>query len=441
MSENVLFLVVDSLRHDAVVDDKFDTPNLDAFVEDSILFSRCFTQGISTAPSMTAMLTGRYPLDYSGHWHLGENQPTMAEQFRRNSYTTGAIHSNPNVSRLRNFDRGFETFKENIVPYDPDGLVNNAPDSLLRYANKAARILRRTPYLPAEKVNQSLTKWISSTDSPWFLWTQYMDVHGPYLPGGDFGYRNKFHAERLWRKAAVKTPNEITSKEHDRLWTNYRKEVEYLDREIGDLLNTLKKHGELEETAVIIVGDHGDEFGEHGLYGHKNLPYDELTRVPLMIRFPDSAPIDQPTTVGTMVRTIDILPTFFDLADADYSNKMADRLEGESLLPVIEGETPSYDVVLTEKEVRGEDYLRLGFRTGRWKYLYDGKTDERYLFDLTNDPGEMNSVTNQHPEVSARFRERLNDRFKKIKLTSEGVEVPDIDEGGVEDRLRALGYK
>lgn len=439
---NVLFLVVDSLRYDAVANDEFDTPALDTLAQEGVSFSRCFAQGISTAPSMTAILTGRYPLDYGGHWYLAEDQPTMAEQFQRNGYTTGAIHSNPNVSRLRNFDHGFDTFEENILPYDPDGLVNNAPDSLLRYANKVARILRRTPYLPAEKVNRSLTEWIDTADDPWFLWTQYMDVHGPYLPGGDFGYRNKFRAERLWRKAAVNAPDEITPEEHDELWTNYRKEVEYLDREIGTFLDTLEERGELEDTAVIVVGDHGDEFDEHGLYGHKNLSYDELIRVPLLIKLPDSASVDQPATIDTMVRTIDILPTLLDLADAEYSNEMTERIEGESLLPVIKGQNPSYEVILTEKEVRGEDYLRLGFRTNRWKYLYDGKTDEQYLYNLANDPDEMNDVSDQHPDTIERFRERLNDRFARIKQTSEDVEVPDIDDDeGVEERLRALGYK
>lgn len=439
---NVLFLVVDSLRYDAVADDEFETPNLDALAEEGISFSQCIAQGISTAPSMTSMLTGRYPLDYGGHWFLEEDQPTMAEQFQRNGYTTGAIHSNPNVSRLRNFHRGFDTFEENILPYETDGLLDNAPDQLLRYANKFARILRRTPYLPASKVNDDLSEWIQSTDDPWFLWTQYMDVHGPYLPGDDFSYRNKFRAERLWRKAAVNAPEEITPEEHDELWTNYRKEVEYLDQEIGAFLNTLDEQGSLDDTAVVIVGDHGDEFDEHGLYGHKNLPYDELTRVPLLMRFPESAPIEQSKTVDTLVRAIDILPTLFDLVDAEYSDEMSDRLEGESLLPVIEGESPSYDIVLTEKEVRGEDYLRVGFRTDRWKYLYDGKYDEQFLYDLENDPEEQNDIAEQQPETVERFRERLNSRFDQIESTSAGVDVPDIDDDeGVEERLRALGYK
>ena len=439
---NVLFLVVDSLRYDAVAGDKFATPNLDRLAETGVQFSRCFSQGISTAPAMTAMLTGRYPLDYGGHWYLEESQPTMAEEFKRNGYTTGAIHSNPNVSRLRNFDRGFDTFEENILPYDPDGVVDNAPDKLLLYANKLARILRRTPYLPIEKVNESLEEWIDEAQSPWFLWTQYMDVHGPYLPGDDFTYRNKFRAERLWRKAAVNAPEEITEDEHEELWRNYRKEVEYLDREIGTFLERLEANGDLENTAIIVVGDHGDEFKEHELYGHKNLPYDELTRVPLIIKFPESLSIEQPSTVDTPVRTIDILPTFLDIANADLSTEMEARLVGESLLPIISGEDPNFETIVTEKEMRGEDDLRFGFRTERWKYLYDGKEDTEYLYDLEEDPLEKTDIGTEKPEVTERFRKQLSERFDRIETTSENIEIPEIDdEAAIEERLRALGYK
>ncbi|MXR50421.1 sulfatase-like hydrolase/transferase [Halovenus sp. WSH3] len=439
---NVLFLVVDSLRYDAIHDDKISTPNIDTLAEEGISFSQCFAQGVSTAPSMTAMLTGRYPLDYGGHWYLEQGQPTMAEQFQANDYSTAAIHSNPNVSRLRNFHRGFDMFEENILPFDPDGLVNNVPDELLRYANKFARIFQRTPYLPIEKINDNLTEWIDTTREPWFLWTQYMDVHGPYLPGDDFTYANKFRAERLWRKAAVNAPEEITSDEHDELWANYGKEVEYLDREIGNFLNDLSSKGVLEDTIVIVVGDHGDEFNEHGKYGHGNLPYDELIHVPLIIRFPESAEVPQPTNKEEIVRTIDILPTILDFVDADLSDEMNDRMEGESLMPVLQGQEPSYDIAVTEKEMRGEDYLRFGFRTTKWKYLYDGKHEEGYLYDLHDDPEESTDVADEHPDVVDRFETVLTDRLSSIEQTSEGITIPDIEQGkGVEERLEALGYK
>jgi arylsulfatase A-like enzyme len=104
---NALFLVVDSLRYDVVSDSELaETPTLDSLAEEGTMFEHCISQGVSTAPSMTAMLTGRYPLDYGGHWYIHDDQPTIAEQFQNNGYTTAAIHSNPNVSRLRNLIRG-----------------------------------------------------------------------------------------------------------------------------------------------------------------------------------------------------------------------------------------------------------------------------------------------------------------------------------------------
>jgi arylsulfatase A-like enzyme len=442
MQLNVLFLVVDSLRYDAVHSDETDTPTLDRLANAGVTFTRCFAQGISTAPSMTSMLTGRYPLDYGGHWYLEEHQPTMAEQFRRNGYTTGAIHSNPNVSRLRNFDRGFDTYEENILPYAPDGLVDHVSDTLLRYANKFVRILRRRPYHPAGRINTALEEWMAATSEPWFLWTQYMDVHGPYLPGDDFSYQNKFRAERLWRKAAVNAPEEITPAEHDELWRNYGKEVEYLDREIGAFLDTLSDRGDLEDTIVIVVGDHGDEFAEHGRYGHGNLPYDELTHVPCLIRFPDSVDVNQPAEVTTLVRTIDILPTILDLVDAEIAEEMTKRIEGESLMPVLNGARPEYDVIVTEKEMRGEEHLRFGFRTTESKYLYDGKHDETHLYKLSSDPEEITNVADEYPDTVAEFENVLNNRLDSIERSTEDVTIPDIqDDLKVEERLRALGYK
>jgi arylsulfatase A-like enzyme len=443
-SPNVLFLVVDSLRYDAVFgDESYDTPTLDRLADESVVFKNCYSQGISTAPAMTAMLTGRYPLEYGGHWYIEDEQPTFGEQFHENGYTTGAIHSNPNVSRLRNFDKGFDTFEENILPFESDGLLERAPDDALRYANKFVRLLQRTPYMPSPRVNNRLAKWTTAAPEPWFLWTQYMDVHGPYLPGGEFTYRNKFRAEQLWRKAAVNSPHEITADEHDELHTNYRKEVEYFDTELGKFLARLDWRGQLDDTLVVVVGDHGDEFYEHDDYGHSNLPYDELTRVPLLLSFPDGADIDQPRRVNDLVRCVDILPTALDLADATLSEEMQERMAGESLLPLLRNdEPPAFDAVVTEKEVRGESALRFGFRTERWKFLYDGKTDRKLLYDLDDDPDETANVADAHPDVVEKFEEHLDTRLEEIERTSADIHIPDIEsQPGVEERLQALGYQ
>jgi len=440
---NVLFLVVDSLRGD-VRTDAWDaaTPTLDSLAEEGVVFETCISQGISTAPSMTAMLTGRYPLDYGGHWYVHESQPTMAEQFQANGYTTGAIHSNPNVSRLRNFDKGFDTFEENILPLSGGRVVDALPGRLVRYLNKGARIFSRTPYRPADEVNAQMAEWVDATEAPWFLWTQYMDTHGPYLPGDDFSYRNKIRAERLWRKAAVEAPEDVTDAEHDELRQNYRLEVEYFDAALGRFLDRLRSGGHLENTIVLVVGDHGDEFAEHGLYGHGNLPYQELVQVPLIVRFPDGIDVETPDAVETPVRTLDILPTILDVVDADLTPEMTERMAGESLGDVLAGGEPSYDVLLTEKEMRTDDALRFGFRDERWTYLYDGTDDGEFLFDRSADPAEQNDVSGDHPSVVERFRDHLQERLDTIEETSSDIETPDVEDApGVQERLEALGYR
>jgi arylsulfatase A-like enzyme len=121
---------------------------------------------------------------------------------------------------------------------------------------------------------------------------------------------------------------------------------------------------------------------------------------------------------------------------------MEERVEGESLMPLLDGGETSYDVVVTEKEMRGEDHLRFGFRTEEWKYLYDGKNDKQYLYDLDKDPDEEEDVLDEHPQQRERFEDHLRERLESIERTSEGIEIPDVDDKpGVEERLQALGYK
>jgi arylsulfatase A-like enzyme len=438
---NVLLVVVDSLRADVVADDAVPTPTLDELTRDGVTFSQCISQGISTAPAMTAMLTGRLPLDYGGHWYLDADQPTFAQSFQNAGYNTGAVHSNPYVSARRNFDRGFDRFEEDVVAFEPDRTLERAPEKLLRLASRLSRILSKTPYTPAETVNEQVLDVTADLSEPWFCWAQYMDVHGPYL-GGEFTYRRKFRAEWLWRKAAVTSPEAITDEEHAELWDHYEREVAYVDRQLGRLLEDLDERGDLEDTVVIVTADHGDEFGEHGRYGHGNLPYDELVHVPLLVRFPDGAQAG--TVVDELVRSMDILPTALEYAGVPFGDAMAERMAGTSLLPLVRGEEPHDPIerAVTEKRVRDTEALRIAIRTDRFKYIFDGQTDETGLYDLEADPDEQADVSAEESAVADRFAEDLQRRFERIRATSEGVDLPTIDtEAGVQERLRALGYR
>lgn len=438
---NVLFLVVDSLRFDAAIEENHtNTPTLDNLLEESVVFTNCFSQGVSTAPAMTAVLTGRLPLDYGGHWYLEDGQPTFAEQFRRNGYSTGAVHSNPYVSKRRNFDRGFDDFQQNVVAFEPDRGLERTPEKLRRIASRVARVISRTPYTPAPEVNNDILSFIDRFSSPWFCWAQYMDVHGPYL-GGEPTYRKKFRSELLWQKAAVRSPDKVTDSEHKELWQQYIGDIEYLDKHIGELIYELERREILEETIIVLTSDHGDEFHEHDRYGHGNLPYSELTHVPLVIRFPESA--DTPSMrIDNLVQSLDILPTVLDAVGADLDSEMEKRAAGQSLLPAIDGTSVDHEYVVTEKRIRGKDGLRIGFRDEEWTFLYDGKDDSMFLYNRISDPSEQENSLDDYPNITKLFQDRLGERLAQIRRTSENVTVPDMTETpAVEERLRALGYR
>lgn len=439
---NVLLAVVDSLRADVVTDEAVATPMFDELAAEGVTFSQCISQGISTAPAMTAILTGRLPLDYGGHWYLDDDQPTFAGSFQRGGYKTGAVHSNPYVSARRNFDRGFDRFEEDVVAFEPNRTLERAPQKLLRLASRLSRILSRTPYTPAETVNEQILAVTDNLSEPWFCWGQYMDVHGPYLPGDKFTYRDKFRAEWLWRKAAVNSPEQITEAEHQELWDHYEQEVEYVDAQFSALLDRLEDRGELQNTVVVVTADHGDEFFEQGQYGHGNLPYEQLVQIPLIIRFPDDT--EAGTVIDQMVRSIDILPTVFEYAGVSPTESMVERMDGRSLVPLLryEESDPGIKHAVTEKRVRDTDDFRIAIRTEHWKYIYDGTIKKTKLYDLDADPDEVEDVSAEESSVADQFRGLLQNRFERIRATSEGIDVPNFEtEVGVEERLRALGYR
>jgi arylsulfatase A-like enzyme len=137
------------------------------------------------------------------------------------------------------------------------------------------------------------------------------------------------------------------------------------------------------------------------------------------------------------------LPTIIDAVGASLSEQHQERLAGETLLPIVHGHDRDEEpLVVTEKRVRGENNLRIGFRTTQWKYLYDGIDDNRYLYNLEDDPEETTDVSEHNPDVVGEFKTHLRERLTRIDETSANVEIPDFDtDVGVEERLKALGYR
>lgn len=202
---SMILITVDSLRANTTgYPGKVNqsTPSLDQFIQQGVMFAQAIAQGPYTTASIPSLLVGLYPIrlkpipsnEIAGV--LMEGVPTLAELLKQVGYHTGAFHSNPLLPRLFGYDRGFDTFYDDLFLKDL-----KLPQRAKLILNRAQRALRIHLYLPAAGINKKALDWLKKAKEPFFLWLHYMDPHGPYQSRRGFQYLNKIRAERPWRKA------------------------------------------------------------------------------------------------------------------------------------------------------------------------------------------------------------------------------------------------
>jgi len=432
---NVILLTVDSLRADSILENSTRTPTLDALRERGTTYTAALSQGPFTTFSMPSLFTSRYPsgLKYAtfSESTVGvyiDEETTIQHILKSEGYETTGFHSNPLLSELFGFGAGFDTFDAQL-PLSGVDLISGRGKIL---TDKILRLIRKHPYLPAEKLTAKGVSWLNRrrTESPFFMWLHYMDVHGPYQSKSGNTYLNKFKSERLWRKA-VTDPESITNTERERLRTWYREEIEYTDSCIGTLLKELERRGEREDTVVIVTADHGEQFREHGHFSHPHQLYEELINVPLIV----SGPGFESTTIDKVVELVDVAPSIGEVIGASTPESfVGDPLPREGGAR----SDPEFKAISEADLV--PDYTGC-VRTENWKYIREGGTDT--LFDLTADPTEQTDVSDNHNDVSTRLANRLDEHLSGPQRdvgADRSVATVDIDSADTEERLRDLGY-
>ena len=252
-----------------------------------------------------------------------------------------------------------------------------------------------------------------------------MDVHGPYEPLPEF--RELFEdrsisdrkAQKLYLKA-VRNPQSISDSEQELLLNLYDGEIRYTDSQIESFLTKLEERDLLEDSLIIITSDHGDAFGEHGYYEHPRHLHDELTYVPLLLKSPE---VDATRYSNTPVSMLDIAPTIFDYVGISV------ECPGVSLFSLL-SDPPEQRVVFSQaRGEKSEDHMRR---------FVARSVDSRAM-------GEWNSNTEQTEITETGSREVTNKLREYISCkTSETDTVDDsdeVDDGEIERRLSALGYK
>jgi arylsulfatase A-like enzyme len=444
---NTVLITVDALRADHLHQYGYDRdtmPVLDRLADDGVRFDPAFSNGTNTGISIPSFLSSQY-FGADGV----ENGPNVASVLREAGVTTAGFHSNTffatRVADVRGFDH-YEDFDVAAAAEDrADSATERAYNRLIgavkpvvsrlgvqAYAETvqeaifpASLVHKPTVYVDDRRLTDEVIDWVRAhADEEFFLWVHYMEPHRPYGINvedpafGESAGDDEIH--ELMSKAGVH-PDTITDRERERIVDLYDSDIRYTSRQVSRLLDALSDCGVWEETAVVFTADHGEEFDDHGHYFHRNRPYDELIRVPLVVRRPER---DGGRVVEAQRELLDLAPTLCGWHGGD----IPDVFRGAPLFS--EGDR---EVIATGGFV--EEGNVVAGRWDGWKYISaEGGTTE--LFDLTEDPGEKRDVAAENGGVVGTFERAIPDAV----FEGGPVSVEAAQEGAVRQRLEDLGY-
>ena len=439
---NVLLISVDTLRADHLPEygyPEISTPTITNLAVKGILFEDAYSTTSWTLPACGSLMTGLSPramnLQESSDT-LPSKAATIARVMQKSGRTTLAVSSNPFITRAYGFDRGFDRF---INVYDKG--LRPALSGIFIFDH----IFRlRYSLDDASNVNKlALNSLKELKDKSWFFWVHYMDPHKPYggpwpldLPSYDKGYDGSITFIYGWAKPINELKEPLSEADMRHVKALYDADILRFDKYLGRLLRKMKGMGLMNNTYVLLVADHGEEFLEHGDFEHGKNLHKEQTHVPLIIVGPG---IPEGFRHKGLVSIKDIPKTICSLTGVEP----AKTFTGDSLYP-FPGDILDKPL-FGETHSKGRDMLSVRFRnpgSDRMLFLYNPKTGTRQLFDLGKDPGEYENLAEHHPEKAEDAFLLMNGIIKEENVlglefgTGEKVKLDANDL----DALKGLGY-
>ena len=450
---NVILLTIDTLRADMLHCYGYKTPltpNIDRLAASGIRFEQAITGGSWTQAAFPVLLTSSYAAMYGGCLgRLAPERPSPVETLATHGYTTGGFSTNPHLSRATRYDRGFHHFSD-LMPAEADPrlrrikggqrlLRNPLIHSVLGLMGNRMRPARL--YSSAAEVTDSVCRWLERVERPFFVWAHYMDMHWPYHLEETLTHPREI--AQAWQDLAIMNGRSnfyrdmsITTAQRNRFVGLYEQSLRYLDTQIGRLRSRLERLGYDANTMIIAVSDHGEEFLDHGRWGHweSNL-YDEILKVPLIIRMPNG-PRGQ--VIRPQVRLLDLMPTILDLCGCPLPS----GLMGASLVPLWTEREAEYEGGAALCEMRRDPWHRIAVRTEAFKYIWDSKRPHQpELYDLRADPGEKQNVSEHYAQEVSRFQASVDAHLRRVAETEPVTTAPEPEfDEEVTRRLRDLGY-
>ena len=417
---NVIIMSIDPLRRDHVGAYGYKrntTPNIDSFAKRSDVFTNAYSQAPWTTPSHMSLFTSLYPSFHGVDQpmsdtmrRLGEDKKTLAEYLQKAGYLTAAFTGSGSISGRWGFSRGFtvynETPSEEVVPKGHDISV----------------------------IYTKVVDWIKENkNKDFFLFFHTYNTHTPY--------NDRYFVDK-------EQINKNSKYEH--MKALYDGDIRITDAYFGNFIATLKNEGLLEDTVIVLISDHGEDFGEHYPFemtkGHGHSLYEELLQIPFIIYNPLLR--EKGRIIDKNVRLIDVMPTLLDILNIP----IAQDVQGKSLLPLLKGESIEMPKYFYAEAICHGPERKMVF-DGRYKYIYSPepniqKTNRKIypvqmheLYDIQKDPGERKNLYYMEKEMAKLMHEKLTEFMHSAESKKRFGEE---DEFKVDDklkkRLQSLGY-
>lgn len=412
---NILLLILDTVR--AADLQLFGgtaarTPTLERLARDGTVFTRAYSTAPWTLPSHASMFTGRWPHEFRADWWqpLGERFPTLGEIFQDAGYATaGFVGNTINCSAESGLDRGFDVYGDHRV--SPGHAVLSISLGRFLAGSRLVHRLLGTEQVPGRKsaavVNAEALGWLAAQGGrPTFLFLNYFDAHAPYIPPAPFDTlagpvgAGPSLLQRLWNRGRPLATGDRFAEDTARHHAAYAASISALDHEIGRLLDSVAARAPGRRTILVITSDHGEEFGEHGVYEHGLSLYPLSLHVPLLLV--DSARVSRGRRVDEVTSLQHLASTIVDLAGV----RTVGRVAGSSLFrrrPTAEQAFALAELSWVPNAPPAAPASAGDMRAyidHRFEYIWYGK-EEELLLDLTQSPaGRL------LPATEPRFRRR-----------------------------------
>ncbi|MDP7062049.1 MAG: sulfatase [Planctomycetota bacterium] len=470
---NVVLISIDSLRRDHLGlyghKPRYSggipvSPNLDELGANGVVFEDAWTTTSWTLPSHMALMTGLSDRQHgveTDKFQLDPLRATLAQRFQESGWSTAGYFSGPYLDPRYGFGRGFDDYRSGMLSQEAfvqriatendkraaAGLEPMEPRLIQQLRDRMSHWDITSP-----RINQLGQEFLDQQqadgDKPFFLFLHYFDAHYDHIPDeaeegldkkfdpgytGPFDGRNWYFDERVMQ---FEKPYQrlISGRDLEHVKALYDAEIHWVDRHIGEIITKLKAKGLYENTVIMVVSDHGDEFFDHGSIGHRSTLLAEQCRIPMVLSVPGITPKGK--RIPQLSRIYDVAPTLLDYAGANG----IDEAEGSSVREMVEGYSSprtAFQRLFSGGHRRGSGLnVRDGWRSSRFSVLrqhrgdFDRETETElfttpmqirslgstyFVFDRKEDPKELRPLSPKDP----RFQQAIDAFCKDFRAAEQ----------------------